>query len=65
MDSLRGHLSGLAVPYYVIDLPEGKGKVPLLPGHEIAADGTLQLRTYTGEKIVYQDIAIRLICKIT
>jgi len=56
MDSLRGHLSGLAVPYYVIDLPAGKGKVPLLPGHGIADDGTLQLRTYTGEKVVYQDI---------
>ena len=31
MGQLRGHISGLAVPYYVIDLPEGKGKVPLLP----------------------------------
>lgn len=56
MDSLRGHLSGLAVPYYVIDLPEGKGKVPLLPGHEIGGNGLLQLQTYTGEKVVYQDI---------
>lgn len=56
MDSLRGHLSGLAVPYYVIDLPEGKGKVPLLPGHEISGNGLLQLRTYTGEKVLYQDV---------
>jgi lysine 2,3-aminomutase len=56
MASLRGYVSGLAVPYYVIDLPEGKGKVPLLPGHEIAGNGLLQLRTYTGEQVVYQDI---------
>jgi len=56
MGSLRGHLSGLAVPYYVIDLPEGKGKVPLLPGHEISADGTISLRTYSGEAVAYQDI---------
>lgn len=56
MESLRGHLSGLAVPYYVIDLPAGKGKVPLLPGHEIAADGVLQLRTFTGEMVAYQDV---------
>lgn len=56
MESIRGHMSGLAVPYYVIDLPEGKGKVPLLPGHEIAGNGVLQLRTYTGEKVVYHDI---------
>ena len=56
MKSLRGHLSGLAVPYYVIDLPGGKGKVPILPGHEIDADGTTVLTTYTGEKVIYQDI---------
>lgn len=56
MESLRGHVSGLAVPYYVIDLPEGKGKVPLLPGQEIPADGVLRLRTYTGEIVEYRDI---------
>lgn len=56
MESLRGHLSGLAVPYYVIDLPGGKGKVPLLPGHEVRSDGAIQLTTYLGEKVVYQDI---------
>jgi len=44
------------VPHYVIDLPEGKGKVPLLPGHEISADGTIRLRTYSGETVAYQDI---------
>jgi lysine 2,3-aminomutase len=57
MDSLRGYLSGMAVPYYVIDLPEGKGKVPLLPGQEISDDGTIKLRTYSGETVEYQDIA--------
>ncbi|NVO00485.1 MAG: KamA family radical SAM protein [Geobacteraceae bacterium] len=56
MASLRGHLSGLAVPYYVIDLPGGKGKVPLLPGHEVRSDGTIQLTTYLGEKVIYHDI---------
>lgn len=56
MASLRGHISGLAVPYYVIDLPAGKGKVPLLPGHEISGAGLLQLQSYSGEKFYYQDI---------
>ena len=56
MNSLRGNVSGMAVPYYVIDLPEGKGKVPLLPGHEVRQDGTLQLTTYTGDKVIYNDI---------
>jgi lysine 2,3-aminomutase len=53
---LRGHISGLAVPQYVIDLPGGKGKVALLP-EDVKIDGTtLYIRTYTGELVTYQDI---------
>jgi len=54
MEQLRGHISGLAVPYYVIDLPEGKGKVPLLPG-DAAAGGSYMLKTYRGELVEYRD----------
>lgn len=35
MKQLRGYMSGLAVPTYVIDLPGGGGKVPLLPDYII------------------------------
>ena len=53
---LRGHISGLAVPHYVIDLPGGKGKVAVLPD-DVEIDGTtLHLRTYTGERVAYQDV---------
>lgn len=53
---LRGHVSGMAIPHYVIDLPEGKGKVPILPD-DIRRDGkTLFLRNYLGEVIEYQDL---------
>ncbi len=31
MKALRGRLSGLAQPTYVLDLPGGAGKVPLTP----------------------------------
>lgn len=31
--NLRGFVSGLAVPTYVVDLPGGGGKVPLYPGY--------------------------------
>ena len=55
MAALRGNISGMAVPYYVVDLPAGKGKVPLLPGHGINPDGTMTLTTYKGEKVVYMD----------
>lgn len=40
MRALRGRLSGLALPTYVLDIPGGAGKVPLLPDHlEDAATG--------------------------
>ncbi len=33
MRALRGHLSGLAQPTYVLDIPGGEGKVPVGPGY--------------------------------
>jgi lysine 2,3-aminomutase len=53
---LRGHISGLAIPHYVIDLPGGKGKVAVQPNDVERVGDTLLLRTYTGERIFYQDI---------
>lgn len=54
--SLRGHISGLAVPQYVIDLPNGKGKVPILPDYLIKDGDMLHLKTYQGEWVAYQDL---------
>jgi lysine 2,3-aminomutase len=53
MAGLRGHTSGMANPYYVIDLPGGKGKVPLLPDDVKKKDGKLFLRNYLGEVVEY------------
>jgi len=55
MSGLRGHTSGMATPYYVIDLPGGKGKVPILPA-DVKRDGnTFFLRNYLGEVVEYRD----------
>jgi lysine 2,3-aminomutase len=56
MAGLRGHLSGLAVPHYVVDLPGGKGKVPILPDPVRREGRTLFLRNYLGEVVEYQDL---------
>jgi len=56
MASLRGHTSGMATPYYVIDLPKGKGKVPILPDDVKKSGKVLYLRNYRGEIIEYPDI---------
>ena len=55
MELLRGHTSGLAVPYFMIDLPGGKGKVPLVPGQVDVRDNTLLLKNYLGETVEYSD----------
>jgi lysine 2,3-aminomutase len=56
MAGLRGHTSGVAVPYYMIDLPGGKGKVPILP-EDLSGNGdTLFLRNYLGEIVEYPDV---------
>lgn len=54
--ALRGHVSGMAVPHYVIDLPDGKGKVPILPDVVEREGDTIFLINYLGEKIAYRDI---------
>jgi lysine 2,3-aminomutase len=55
MAGLRGHTSGIGVPYYVIDLPGGKGKVPILPDNVKREGKILFLRNYLGEVVEYQD----------
>jgi lysine 2,3-aminomutase len=54
--ALRGHVTGLAVPHFVIDLPEGKGKVALVPDVVEREGDVLFLTTYQGERVAYRDI---------
>jgi lysine 2,3-aminomutase len=53
--ALRGHVTGLAVPHFVIDLPEGKGKVALVPDVVEREGDMLFLTTYQGERVAYRD----------
>jgi len=57
MDKLRGHTSGLAIPYFVIDAPGGGGKIPLLPEYVLHHDEEkIVLRNYKGDIYVYKDV---------
>ncbi|MDR0362737.1 MAG: KamA family radical SAM protein [Planctomycetota bacterium] len=56
VDSLRGRISGYAVPQYVIDAPGGGGKVPLLPGYYERGDGDVMLTNYEHRTYHYPDI---------
>jgi len=55
MEALRGHTSGLATPYFVIDLQGGKGKVPLVPDYLERQGEKLLLRNYLGEIVKYSE----------
>lgn len=54
MEGLRGHVSGLAVPTYVVDAPGGAGKIPVMPNYMVswAEDGVV-LRNYEGVLVKY------------
>lgn len=56
MRSMRGDVSGLCQPLYVLDIPGGKGKVPIGPGYltEIA-EGEYVVEDYKGGTHRYAD----------
>ncbi len=56
IQELRGHTSGYAVPQFVVDLPGGGGKMPLLPDYVAGRDGDdLLLKNFEGEVYRYPD----------
>jgi lysine 2,3-aminomutase len=56
MEALRGLTSGLAIPSYVVDVPGGGGKIPLMPNYilSMGEDRTI-LRNYEGIIVSYEE----------
>lgn len=54
---LKGYTSGYAVPNYVIDAPNGGGKIPLLPKYFLGKDqnNNIILKNYKGQYYKYPD----------
>ncbi|MBN2430631.1 MAG: lysine 2,3-aminomutase [Acidobacteria bacterium] len=56
MESLIGHTTGMAVPTYVIDAPEGGGKIPIMPNYLISwSTHKVVLRNYEGVITTYKE----------
>jgi lysine 2,3-aminomutase len=54
MEHLRGYTSGLAIPTFIINAPEGRGKTPMLPEYLIShGRDTITIRTWEGQVITY------------
>jgi len=57
MQKLRGHLSGVCLPQYVLDLPGGNGKIPLGPSYvEDKAGYCWTFRNYQGKLCRYEEV---------
>lgn len=54
MEYLRGYTSGLAIPTYIINAPQGNGKTPILPEY-VLSRGTdyVKIRTWEGKVFDY------------
>jgi lysine 2,3-aminomutase len=54
IEHLRGHTSGLAVPHFVVDAPQGGGKIPVNPDYVVSHEGKRWvLRNYAGKEYEY------------
>jgi lysine 2,3-aminomutase len=56
MEHLRGHISGLAVPTFVVDAPGGGGKIPVMPNYVVSQhEKKVVLRNYEGRIVAYEE----------
>jgi lysine 2,3-aminomutase len=56
IEALRGHTTGLAVPTFVVDAPNGAGKIPVAPNYLVSASpGRVTLRNFEGVILGYSD----------
>lgn len=53
MRELIGHISGMAIPTYALDAPQGGGKIPLTPDYITHLGETLEFTTYKGLPCTY------------
>ncbi len=56
VEALRGHTSGLAVPHFVVDAPNGGGKIPVGPEYVVGREGKRwTFRNYAGKRYTYEE----------
>jgi len=59
MEYLRGRISGLAIPTFVVDAPGGGGKIPVNPNYIVSMSPThTVLRNFEGMLIAYPEPGI-------
>jgi len=62
MEGLRGHTTGFSIPTFVVDGPEGTGKIPVMPNYLISQSESMSvLRNYEGVIVGYRESGERII----
>lgn len=57
IEGLRQHITGFAVPVYVIDAPNGGGKIPITPQYVIKSnENEIVLRNWNNERFIYPEV---------
>ena len=61
MEYLRGRVSGIAIPTFVVDAPHGGGKIPVLPNYIVSMSPThTVIRNYEGLLINYPEPGVEI-----
>lgn len=61
MEGLRGHTTGFSIPTFVVDGPEGTGKIPVMPNYLISQSEQMSvLRNYEGMIVGYRESGERI-----
>lgn len=56
IEGLRGHISGFAVPTFVVDAPGGGGKIPVMPNYIVSqSPNKVILRNFEGKITTYTE----------
>lgn len=56
MEDLRGYTSGLAIPTFIVNAPDGYGKTPMLPEYLVSADREkIRIRTWENRIMEYEN----------
>lgn len=56
MEQLRGYTSGLAIPTFIVNAPQGFGKTPMLPEYLVSMDREkIYIRTWENRVLEYEN----------
>ncbi len=55
MGQLIGNISGMAIPTYALDAPDGGGKIPLTPDYIVDKGDDLRFHNYLGKLCTYPE----------